>query len=68
MMMGLRMDRGVDMGGLRRRWGRAVAGSIAAPVRKLSAAGLIAADGSRLSATASGQRLLNQVALEFLPD
>jgi oxygen-independent coproporphyrinogen-3 oxidase len=68
MMMGLRMDRGVDMGGLRRRWGRAVAGSIAAPVRKLAAAGLIAADGSRLSATASGQRLLNQVALEFLPD
>jgi putative oxygen-independent coproporphyrinogen III oxidase len=66
MMMGLRLDDGVDVAALGRLF-PGLEGVVAAPAARLVGAGLLEWSGSHLRATARGQQLLNQVVAEFLP-
>ena len=67
MMMGLRSEDGVDLGAARRRWGAPAVGSLVAPLERLRARRLLDLSGGRARPTRSARRVLNQLAVEFLP-
>jgi oxygen-independent coproporphyrinogen-3 oxidase len=68
MMMGLRLDDGVDLMSLAARWGSDGRDQLAPVIDRLVARELLAVSGNRVRATATGRRLLNRVVAEFLPD
>ncbi|MGI8609031.1 MAG: radical SAM family heme chaperone HemW [Candidatus Dormibacteria bacterium] len=66
MMMGLRLDQGVDLDAMELRFPdlRAV---LDIPLRRLTGQGLLLEEAGKVRATARGRAVLNQVVAEFLP-
>ena len=67
MMMGLRKELGIDLADLERRWGYSAAAAVGRTAAGLEGRGLVEAGGGTVRATAAGRRVLNQVAIAFLP-
>lgn len=68
MMMGLRLAEGVSEQRFRERFGSGIAESYPATLARLSDAGLLACDSTRIRLTTRGRLLGNQVFGAFLPE